>query len=274
MAVDQVRELRQVAEDAGTAPGGRSREHGLYGSTRRLFRIIDAISQDPERVTAKGLAYELGVSLSTCYHLLNVLIEEGYVEKLPHRGGYKLGPTIEVLFQRSRRGGLAMVMEPILRELAHRSSRHAYFSVLADGEVTLVHAESPPGGPSLSVAAGVQGAAHALAIGKVLIAGGGVKAISDFIANHTLEAYTRHTITDPARLERHLKEVRARGYALDFEEFAPNLVCVAVPIRAKTGIMQGAIGLSTTAPRARAEMGGLIGLARQAAGRATELLPA
>ncbi len=52
--------------------------------------MLDLISRR-EGATAKSLARELGVSLSTCYCLINILAEEGFVQKVAHRKGYRLG---------------------------------------------------------------------------------------------------------------------------------------------------------------------------------------
>ena len=48
-------------------------------------------------MTVKPLARELGVSLSTCYRLVNILVEEGYLQKASTRGGYGLGPAVAAL---------------------------------------------------------------------------------------------------------------------------------------------------------------------------------
>jgi DNA-binding IclR family transcriptional regulator len=112
---------------------------------------------------------------------------------------------------------------------------------------------------------GFCGPSHALALGKVLIASGGSAAINRYIVRHELRAFTPCTITDPANLEAHLKEVRSRGYAADFEEFAKNPCSVAVAVRDEGGTPAGAVGLNTTATTPPAELRRLIGLTRSAA---------
>lgn len=240
--------------------------HTGYASTRRVFRIIDRVSRDGQRLTVKALAHDLGISVSTCYHLITILIDEGYVEKLPHRAGYRLGPTIGVLFDRSRKSSGAAAIEPALHDLARLADRTAYFSVLSEtDDVVVTNVYSPPGSPPVGVPAGFCGPSHALALGKVLIAAGGSTAINRYIEQHELRAFTRRTITDPAQLEAHLKEVRTRGYATDFEEFAKNLFCVAVPARDQAGTVIGAVGLATAATSSAEELKRLIRLARRGA---------
>jgi IclR family acetate operon transcriptional repressor len=240
--------------------------HSAYASTRRVFRIIDRVSRAGDQLAVKALARDLGISVSTCYHLIGILVDEGYIEKLPHRAGYRLGPTIGVLFERSRRTGSAIVVEPVLHDLARIANRPAYFAVLSEADdVVVTHVHTPPDCPPVGVPQGFCGPSHALALGKVLIAAGGSTTINRYIEQHELRAFTRRTITEPAKLEAHLKEVRTRGYATDFEEFAKNLYCVAVPVTNDTGVVAGSVGLATDARTPNDELKRLIRLARRAA---------
>lgn len=197
---------------------------------------------------------------------MSILIDEGYVERLPHHAGYRLGPTIGVLFERSRRSELGGVVEPVLHDLAHRVRRAAYFAVLSErDEVLVVHVCAPPSCPPVGLPQGFSGPAHALALGKALIAAGGTAAINRYVERHELSAFTDRTITDPARLEAHLKEVKTRGYATDFEEFARGLCSVAAPVRGESQTVVGAIGLATIARNPGEEVKQMIAGARCAA---------
>lgn len=242
-----------------------------FKSTRRVFRILELVG-DQEGLTAKLLAREIGVSLSTCYHLINILLEEGYIEKIPCRRGYRLGPTFSLLYQKSSRNDLNSRVEPVIDELAQRSMRHAYLGVLEGGAVTVAQVKSPSKRPPVGLVRGTHGASHALALGKVLIASTGTAGIREYVENHGLEAFTPRTIIQPAQLEAHLRRVFDQDLATDIEEFEEDLCCLAVPLRGGGGEVAGAIGISTSFRRFDAEAPALIELVRNAAREASALL--
>lgn len=257
--------------DPSNLPASEPQIGQKFKSVRRIFRILDLVGRQGEDLTAKRLAREIGTNLSSCYYLLNILADEGYIEKIPHCGGYRIGPTVYLLNEHSR-SNVDSKIEPVVEELAQRSQRHAYSAVLSYGETTVTHVKAPPKSPSVGVVEGFHGASHALALGKVLLAGMGAEYVEEYIDKHGLEAFTPRTIVQPSLLHSHLNKVRMVGVATDFEEFAQNLYCVAAPIKRESGKVEGAIGLSTTARRFRDEGQYLVGMVQWAAGEASALL--
>ncbi|MGH3086590.1 MAG: IclR family transcriptional regulator [Rubrobacteraceae bacterium] len=239
---------------------------------RRIFRIMDLISERGEDLSAKQLASEIDTSLSSCYYLLNILADEGYIEKIPRCGGYRIGRTVSLLHEHAR-GDFDSKIESVVEALANRSQRHAYSAVLSDGEMTVTQLKAPPRSPPLGVVQGFHGASHALALGKVLLAGMGSEYVDNYIDGHGgLEAFTPRTIIRPSMLHAQLNKARMVGLATDFEEFAPNLCCVAAPVEGKENKVEGAIGVSTTARHIREEGQHLVGLIQWAAKEASALL--
>jgi DNA-binding IclR family transcriptional regulator len=64
-----------------------------------------------------------------------------------------------------------------------------------------------------------------------------------------LKALAPRTITDRAKLRKELVRVRALGYALDDEEMARGVRCVAAPVFALPGRVAAAIGVAGPAAR-------------------------
>lgn len=258
-------------DGSGGPPVGEARGGPKFKSVRRVLRIMDLIGLRGEELTAKELAREVGTNLSSCYYLLNVLAEEGYIEKVPRKGGYRIGPAVSLLREGSR-GDFEVRIDPVVEELAQRTQRQTYVAVLSGGEMEVARVKVPPGSPPVGVVEGFHGASHALATGKVLLAGMGSEYVEGYIADHGLEAFTTRTIVRPAQLHAHLNKVRMVGVALDFEEFAQNLCCVAAPVKSQGGKVAGAIGLSTTTRRMASEGQRLIEMVRRAAGEASALI--
>lgn len=251
---------RYRAEDEG-------RSGARFGSVRRAFRILDLVSR-PEGRTAKQIAREIGVSLSTCYALINVLLDEGYLERIPSRGGYRLGLAFAALRERRAEEDLVRTVAPVLDELAQRTERHVYLGTLSDGDVAVPRVAASPKGSPVGIVHGAHGASHALALGKVLLAGAGEVA-REYTERFGLERFTPRTIVRPTLFDLHLERIRARGFATDVEEFAENLCCVAAPILGKGGNVEGAVGISTSARRFGDEARELVELILWAAGEAS-----
>jgi DNA-binding IclR family transcriptional regulator len=258
--------------DSDNLPLSGAQAGAKFKSVRRVFKIMELVSRQGENLTAKQIAHEIGTNLSSCYYLLSILTDEGYIEKLPHRGGYRIGPTISLLSEGSR-SDFDSKIEPVVEELAQRTQRQAYSAVLSAGEMEVTQVKAPPNSPPVGVVEGFRGGSHALALGKVLLAGMGSKYVEGYIEDHGgLEAFTPRTIVQPALLHAHLNKVRMVGLAIDFEEFAQNLCCVAAPVWSRRAKVEGAIGLSTTARRINDEGRHLIEMVQWASGEASALL--
>src|SRR3712207_391879 len=127
--------------DTGNLQVSEVRSGPKFKSVRRIFRIMELVNRRGEDLTVKQLAHEIGTSLSSCYYLLNLLTDEGYIEKVPHRGGYRIGPTIYLLSKGSR-SDFDSKIEPVVEQLAQRTLRRAYSAVLSGGEMEVTQAKA------------------------------------------------------------------------------------------------------------------------------------
>ncbi len=70
---------------------------GLIGSAQRALRVLELVAAADAPITAKVVARRAGYKLSTTYHLLNTLAHEGYLVRVGHGHGFRLGPKIDAL---------------------------------------------------------------------------------------------------------------------------------------------------------------------------------
>jgi DNA-binding IclR family transcriptional regulator len=90
---------------------------------------------------------------------------------------------------------------------------------------------------------------HATALGKILLAYLDPEAAHKVIQKCGLPRQTRHTITDPAELDRELASIREAGYAVDREEAVLGACCIAAPVRDHKCQVVAAISVSMLAVR-------------------------
>jgi IclR family acetate operon transcriptional repressor len=90
-----------------------------------------------------------------------------------------------------------------------------------------------------------------------------------------LRAYTPATLTDPATLRKELDRIRATGHALDNEEFAIGLTCIAAPLFDHTRRVVASLGIAGPAVRLAGErLSRLAPLVREAAAGVSRALGA
>jgi acetyl-CoA synthetase len=88
--------------------------------------------------------------------------------------------------------------------------------------------------------------AHALALGKVVLALGRPELVERYVRHPGLRRFTAHTITEPDALRAELETVRARGFAVECEELYPDFCCIAAPVHDARGRVLAVLGISMT----------------------------
>lgn len=213
----------------GTTPGA-----GL----RRALRLLEAVAEAGDGITAKALARRLDLPLPTAYRVLGTLVEEGYLVRLHAVRGYGLGSRVVGLY----RGMTERIVPPapareVLADLHTRIGAAAVLAVLRAGEVVVAHTETCAAHPGPGVVPGEPLPAHATAPGKALLAGLDGGRLGDILGSGAgaLTALTPHTLTDRRLLDRDLLRVRSAGVAVEVEEHARGRAGLAVAVPSGTG---------------------------------------
>jgi DNA-binding IclR family transcriptional regulator len=113
---------------------------------------------------------------------------------------------------------------------------------------------------------------HCTALGKSLAAWETEEWIDRFLGRRP-RAYTTATLTEPADLRRELAKIRAARYALDVEEFAQGLKCVAAPVFDHSRRVVASLGIAGPSVRLSSErLPRLAALVRETAAGASRAL--
>jgi IclR family acetate operon transcriptional repressor len=214
-------------------------------SVNRAATVLELVA-DNGGMRASQIAAELNAPLPTVFHLLSTLTDVGLLDKLDDRR-YQLGPRVGFLAE----AFAAQVSAPEhlltrLRELADRTGETAYLSAWRRGDATLLSIVEGQRAVRVSgLHLGYSGATHARASGRVLLAFSGPDAINDYLAHHDLQSPSSRTATSAAALRKVIEQVREDGYAIDEEEFAEGVSCVAAPV------VDGRMAMGLSAPSER-----------------------
>jgi DNA-binding IclR family transcriptional regulator len=229
-----------------------------------LAALAEVVSAGPG-VTASEISAALRLPRATTYRLLNLLVAEEYLVRLPDLRGFALG---------ARAGRLAVPIVPppstaartVVAHLRGRVRWGVHLASYAGGQVTLVDAD--PDHPR-SEEHLLARHPHVSALGKLLLA----ETLERRHQAGELRRFTENTISEPNRLAAQLTEVASSGLARQCGELHLERGCLAVPVRSPVdGSLVAGLALSGPAQRVAEPNTELIELLRAHAERLSPLL--
>ncbi|WP_408636231.1 HTH-type transcriptional regulator BhcR [Primorskyibacter aestuariivivens] len=224
-------------------------EQNTIKSLDRAMAVFDHLSQGPGKALT-ALAEETGQSPATVYRILITLEGRGLVEFEPQEQLWHIGPQAFVIGARFlRRTSLVERARPILRWLMEETGETANLGVERETAVLFVSQVETPATIRAFFPPGTLSPMHASGIGKALMAQMDKPRLARVLRGRGLEAFTQHTLTDPALLGADLAAIRRRGYALDDEEKNEGMRCIAAPVFDMNG--EAVAGISVSGPTSR-----------------------
>jgi len=136
---------------------------------------------------------------------------------------------------------------PYLAELVKRTRQSAHLAILSRETpqwAIYIGQERTPSRVQVDIRVGHMAPTHCTAVGKVLLAFLPREQLTRLAPNGKLQRLTARTPTSLDALEKQLRIIRERGYAVDDEEFHRNIRCIAAPVRSGDGSVVASIGIS------------------------------
>jgi IclR family acetate operon transcriptional repressor len=229
----------------------------------RSFDLLEAVASADE-IGLVELGHRTGLQPSTTHRLLATLIECGYVVQNPQTSRYRLSHKVVELAggPEHRIERLRTSVRPHLVAIRDATDETTNLCVL--DRFTVVYVDQAESGHAVRMLTeiGRRVPAHACGAGKVMLAHQSPEQIALLASQEPFRALTPHTLTTVAELEAELRRARARGFAIDHEEFEDGVACVAAPIFGPAGSVLGAVSVSGPAARLMradlAELGELV----------------
>ena len=145
------------------------------------------------------------------------------------------------------------VGRPEVDKLAEETGELGNILVEEHGQGIYLYRAKGENALSLDTGIGSRVYLHQTALGKAILAHLSEERVDKIIDKHGLKPSTKHTLTTRDTLFEHLEQIREQGYALDMEERAEGIRCVAVPVITNDGIVRGAVSVAGPASRMRGE---------------------
>lgn len=253
-------------------PGGRPRAGARAESVKSVVKVLDILEYlgtSQASVSVSDLARAIGLNVSTAFRLLQTLMARGYVEQDRSSRTYLLGPRIFQMGSAYLRGSdLATIARPHIEALRDQVGETAYLVTFNQGEIVQLCKADGKQALSAAIRPMVREPAYCTATGKVLLSALGPDEFENYVQSVEFESFTPQTLTNRTALRREIGKVQKQGFALDLEEFVPNLCCVAVPVQHHDGGAPLA-AISIAMPKMRFKKSNVAGLCTQMRDKAT-----
>lgn len=197
----------------------------------RTVLVLRALSADDGPRRLSDLSRALGVSKSTLSELLSTLEHYGLVERDDDTRAYRLGYALLDFGNAVLRGlDLRQIARPHLVRLRDAIGETAVLHVPADGGALIADRVESDHELKVTAPIGHRIPQFAGAVAKVFLAWLPDDEVNRLLSGRALPAFTPRSITDPRRYRKELARVRARGYAVDSEEYLPGVRAVSSPV--------------------------------------------
>ena len=217
----------------------------------RALSLLNRISEAPEGgMSLTELAQQAGLASSTAHRLLTTLEQERYVRFEHESRLWSIGVQAFVTgctFTKTR--SLVALARPHMRALMEESGETVNLAIEDDGMAVYLTQVECRQMMRAFARAGSRVPLHCSAVGKTILMSCSDKALSRILHRHGMPRLTVKTIITPALLRAELDRTRAAGHALDDEEHAIGLRCLAAPIVNENGDVIAAV--SASGPMAR-----------------------
>ena len=235
-----------------------SRDWSLYmsiTSVQRALVILKHMSVAPDGVGVRELARTLGYNPAVVQKSIQALLSQGFAQQDPGTERYHLGSAaLQVGLAGLARLEIRQVARPYLQTLAQATGETALLGVRLGDMATYIEKARSANELRSDAPVGARRPFNCTAVGKALLAYLPDEEVERLHREGAFVKPTPNSIADLIQLKLELARVRERDLALDRQEFALDIMCLASPVRDHDGQVVAAVALAGPAQRVGSPM--------------------
>jgi IclR family pca regulon transcriptional regulator len=225
---------------------GRGMGPDFVEALARGLDVLRSFDARRPRMSLTEIATVSDLARPTARRLLLTLEELGYVRVVG--GQFELTPKVLHLGMSYVSAlGLWDIARPHLEDLVAKTHESSSMTQLDGSDIVYVARVAVPKIISLRVEIGTRFPALRTSQGKVLLAALDEDALAATLAEPSRSGLPEFLPRPPDSIDRELREIRARGWALADEELAPGVRSVAAPVRDGSGAVRAAMNVTVHA---------------------------
>lgn len=237
-----------AASDESEDPTAKGRaKEGMAGLAKGLA-IIEAFGASTTRMTVSDAARHADLSRPAARRCLLTLVELGY---LAHDGKFFM-PLPRMLRLGSAylsTSSLPQIAQPLLADARDELQESISLAVLDEGYSVFVARAEAVRIVSTGVKLGGRLPAYCSATGRVLLSELGDDEIRRHLQAVPMKPLTARTLTGIEPVIDAIRQARADGYAVSYEELEVGMCALAVPVRGTNGTIDAAVSVSALSGR-------------------------
>jgi DNA-binding IclR family transcriptional regulator len=219
-------------------------------AVERALAMLESVAEESEGLSNADISRKLKIPKSSASYILRTLEKQGYLNREPGTGKYRVGLKVLSL-SRGALSGLDVreVALPIMRRLMEQTSLTCHLAILDGRDAVYIEKVAPQGFIKMDTWVGRRMHVHATSVGKSLVAHISRERLEKILSEQGMEKRTPKTITTVPRLLKELEKVREQGYA----ENNMGARCVGAPVFNQHGSIEASLGLSGTINQVNAQ---------------------
>ncbi|NLU82620.1 IclR family transcriptional regulator C-terminal domain-containing protein [Rhodococcus sp. HNM0569] len=214
-------------------------------AVQKALGLLEAVAHLGPGTSAKEIARFTDIAPTTAYRMLNLLVADGFLVRVPDLSGFALGRRTAELAHAAAETSPSASLHEIVEELRDHTRFGIHVASFAGGRLRFV--DHDPDHEIIAINL-LPKNLHANALGKIMLA-----LVSGHAPEPTLPRLTDFTIVDHDALRTELQGVAFRGFAYEHQETRLGRAALAVPVRDEAAFVVGGLYLQGSAERVRGD---------------------